>query len=81
MQRREQGALQVHLASPNTVSPIPGKVYIAYLACKLKGEGGSQAVKSSYCELMPVDPWELLVAPGARAKSEGAGSPAAGVAA
>ena len=49
--------LQVHLASPNTVSPVPGKVYVAFVASMM---GGGE-VRSSSCEIMVVDPWELLL--------------------
>ena len=54
--------LQVHLASPNTVYPVPGKVFVAFVACKMGNDASyGNVVKSSACEIMMVDPWELLL--------------------
>ena len=53
--------LRVNLDSPNTLHPVPGKVYVACLVKQLSGNSSEQVV-DSYCETIVADPWELIYA-------------------
>ncbi len=55
-------ALQVHLSTPNNLTPEPGKVFVVCLVCKIVG--GVRSVKGSVSEVLIVDPWELIMQPG-----------------
>ena len=60
-------ALRVHLDSPNTIRPIPGKVYVVCLVRKLSG---NDQLAGSCVEVLVVDPWELLLMEEGRALFE-----------
>jgi hypothetical protein len=55
----------VHLDSPNTILPVPGKVYVACFVRKICINTHEQLVGSTV-EVLAVDPWELLLLEGGR---------------
>ena len=50
--------LKVHLDTPNTIHPLPGRVYVACLVRKVNAEDASRTA-GSYSETIHVHPWEL----------------------
>ena len=51
-------ALQVHLDSPNTTAPVEGKIYVV---CLVRNMSYNEQMTGSCCEVLVVDPWELLI--------------------
>lgn len=59
-QQLSRRALRVHLDSPNTIAPVPGKVYVTCLVRRICINTHAQLAGSSV-EVLAVDPWELLL--------------------
>jgi hypothetical protein len=59
-QHLSRRALRVHLDSPNTIAPVPGKVYVACLVRRICVNTHEQLAGSSV-DVLAVDPWELLL--------------------
>lgn len=60
---RSRCALRVHVDSPNTVSPVGGKVYVV---CLVRRVGDNDQPAGSKCEMIVADPWELMIQPEGR---------------